>query len=107
MMLRLMQLRSAAVAVVAAAAVSLTAVSAWAFTREDVQSGGNGNSNFADPDSRTVSPGQGAQPFGLNGPTVQSGVQQGPSITAFGRFQGNGYNGPAPDPYFRPLGNGN
>jgi hypothetical protein len=107
MMLRLMQLRSAAIAVVAAAVLSSTAVSAWAFTREDVQSGGSGNSTFADPDSRTVSPSQGAQPFGLNGPTVQFGAQQGPSITTYGRFQGNGYNGPSSDPYFRSLGNGN
>jgi hypothetical protein len=34
---------------------------------------------------------------------VQFGVQQGP-LTTFGR--GNGYNA-TPDPYYRPLTNGN
>jgi len=106
-MLRLIQPQSAMVALFAAAAISLSAVSAWAFTKEDVQPGGNSNSTFADPDSRAASPGQGAQPFGLNGPVVQFGVQQGPSTTTFGRFQGDGYHAPPPDPYFRPLGNGN
>jgi len=50
--------------------------------------------------------GRGAQPFGTNGPVVQFGAQQGP-LTPFGRFQGNGYNAPPPDPYSRPPGNGN
>ena len=107
MMLRLMQLRFAAVALFAAAAVLLTAVSAWAFTKESLQPGGNGNSTFTDPDNRVPNPGQGAQPLGPNGPVVQFGVQQGPATTTFGRFQGDGYNAPPPDPYFRSLGNGN
>jgi hypothetical protein len=90
----------------AAGIVSLTAVSAWAFMRENVSPDG-GNYSFTDPDDKLTSPnnqnsGQGARPFGSNGPTVQFGVQQGPMST-FG--QSNRYT--TPDPYFRPLTNGN
>ena len=90
-----------------AAGISLiTAASAWAFTRENVSPDG-GNYSFDDPNqkSTTTDPhnsSQGTRPFGSSGPVVQFGVQQGPSTT-FG--QGNRYN--TPDPYFRPLNNGN
>jgi hypothetical protein len=104
-MLRLMQLRFVAVALLAAAVVSLTAASAWAFTQETVQPGGDGHSTFTDPDSQFTNSGQGAQPFGPNGPVVQFGVHQGP-LTPFTGFQGNDNNASPPDPYFRPL-NGN
>jgi len=102
-MLRLMRLRFVAVALLAAGAVSLTAASAWAFSKETVSPGGNGNSTFADPDDQTTNSSQGAHPFGLNGPSVQFGAQQGPSTTTSGHFQGDGYNMSPPDPYFRPL----
>ena len=105
MMLRLMQLRFAAVALIAATAVSLTAASAWAFSQQNLQPGGAGNSTFADPDDQFTNSGQGVHPLGPNGPVVQFGVQQGP-LTPFGRFQGNGYDSSPPDPYFHPLGNG-
>lgn len=105
-MLRLIQLRFAVVALFAAAVVSLTAASAWAFTQDTIRPGGNGNSTFADPDNQVTNPGQGAQPFGQNGPTVQFGIQQAPT-TPFGFFQGNGANPSPPDYYSRPLGNGN
>jgi hypothetical protein len=106
-MLRLTRLQFAAVALLIAGAVSLTAASAWAFSTETVSPSGSGNATFADPDDQTTNSRQGAHPFGLNGPTVQFGAQQGPSATTFGHFQGDGYNnGPPPDPYFRPL-NGN
>jgi hypothetical protein len=105
--LRLIRLRFAAVVLLAAGAVSLTAVSAWAFSTQTVSPGGGGNSTFADPDNQTTNSTQGAHPFGLNGPTVQFGAQQGSSTTTFGHFQGDGYNNrSSPDPYFRPL-NGN
>jgi hypothetical protein len=100
-----MWLRFAAVAVLAAGAVSLTAASAWAFSTVTVSPGGNGQS-FSDPDDQTKNNTQGAHPFGLNGPTVQFGAQQGPSTSTFGHFQGDGSNTRAPDPYFRSL-NGN
>ncbi len=108
--LRLMQLRFAAVVLIAAAVVSLTAASAWAFSQENVQPGGAGNATFADPDDQFTNSGQGVHPFGANGPTLQFGIHQGPE-TPFGRFEGNGYNvspsDPLPDPYYRPLNNGN
>jgi hypothetical protein len=105
-MLRLMRLQFAAVVVLTAGAVSLTAASAWAFSKESVSPSGNGNATFSDPDDQITTSGQGAHPFGLNGPTVQFGAQQGPSTTTFGHFQGDGYKASPPDPYFRPL-NGN
>jgi hypothetical protein len=89
-----------------AAGLFLGAVaSASAFTRENVQPDG-GNYSFTDPDQKITSPdsqnSSQTRPFGSAGPVVQFGVQQGP-VTTFG--QGNRYN--TPDPYFRPLTNGN
>jgi hypothetical protein len=86
----------------AAGTVSLTAVSAFAFTRENVSPDG-GNYSFGDPDSKLTTPdnqnsGQGARPFGSNGPTVQFGVQQGP-VSSFGQSN----RSQMPDPYFAPL----
>jgi hypothetical protein len=108
MMLRLIQLRLA-VGLAAAGILSLTAASAWAFSQEVVGAGGAGNYTFTDPDNHLTDPdshnsGQSTQPFGSNGPVVQFGVQQGP-VTTFGRS--NGYNTSTPDPYYRPLVNGN
>jgi hypothetical protein len=105
-MLRLMQLRLAATALFTAAAVSLTAASALAFTRENVRPDANGNYTFTDPDDRVTNSAPGARPFGSNGPTVQFGIQQGP-VSPFGRSPGNGYNGSPPDPYYRPFGTRN
>ncbi len=105
-MLRLMQLRLAAAALFAAAAVSLTAASAFAFTQQMVQPGDNGNYTFTEPNNQTTNSSQGARPFGSNGPTVQFGIQQGP-VSPFGRSQGDGYNGSPPDPYYRPFGTRN
>ncbi len=107
MMLRLTHLRFTAAVLIAAAAVSLSAASAWAFSQENLQSGGTGSAAIADPDDQFTNGGQGAHLFGPNGPTLQFGVQQGPS-SPFGGFQDNDhYNGSPPDPYYRPLGNGN
>ena len=99
-------LRFTTLALFAVIAVSLTAVSARAFTQENLSVGGS-NSAFADPDDQVKNFGHGAQPFGPNGPVVQFGAHQG-TLTPFGRFQGSGFNNaPAPDPYSRPPGNGN
>ena len=92
----------------AAGILSLTATSAWAFSQQIVSPDG-GNYSFGDPDkqpttSNNNNSSQGTKPFGSSGPTVQFGVQQGP-LTTFGRS--NGYNNSTPDPYFRPLTNGN
>jgi hypothetical protein len=105
-MLRLMQLRFAATALFAAAAVSLTAASAFAFTQETVRPDANGNYEFTEPNTQTTNSNQGTRPFGSNGPTVQFGIQQGP-VSPFGRSQGNGYDRSTPDPYFRPFGTRN
>lgn len=106
-MLRLTQF--AAVALFATALLSLTAPSARAFTQENLRAGGDGNSTFADPDDQVSNFGGGVQPLGPNGPVVQFGAQQGPltqgPFNPFGFFQGSGPQ--PPDPYARPLGNGN
>jgi len=110
MTLRLTQLRVAAVACGAVAVVSLTAPCAHAFTMETLSTGGN-STRFADPDERYKNFGQGTQPFGPNGPSVQfnagsggnagSGEGQGTLVRPFGGPRG-GFYGPPP-----PLVGGN
>ena len=107
MMLRSMHARFTAIALIAAAAVSLPVASAWAFSQENLQSGGTDSPKFADPDDQFTNSGQGAHLFGPNGPTLQFGVHQGP-VSPFGGFQDSDHdNGSPPDPYYRPLGSGN
>ena len=84
-------------------AVWLSATPAGAFSQENLQSGA-ANSAFADPDNQAKNFGSGAHLFGPNGPVVQFGAHNGP-LTPFGRFQGYN-NNPPPEPYARPLGNG-
>ena len=100
-MFRSTQLRFAAIALFAMAAVSLTTASARAFSQENGGAGGGSNSTFADPDEQVniFGFGQGAQPFGSNG-SVQFGAQQG-QPTPFKHFQSNGLTSP-PDPLTRP-----
>lgn len=106
MTLRLTQLHFAALAT-ALAAVSLTGASARAFTMENLSTNSDGNSRFADPDAQVTTPGRGGmQLFGPGGPTVQFGGGQGAPI---GHYPGAGFaapSSPPPDPYSRPLGNG-
>ena len=103
-MFRSTQLRFAVIALfaVAVAAVSLTTASARAFSQENSAAGGGGNSTFADPDEQVniFGFGQGAQPFGSNGP-VQFGAQHG-QLIPLGHFQSNGLSSPPPDPLSRP-----
>jgi hypothetical protein len=109
MTLRSTQLHFAALAL-AIAAISLAAPAARAFTQENFNASVGGNSRFADPDDQVKNFGQGAQPFGPGGPTVQFGAQQGQPFSPFSpfnRYQGGNNYGPPPDPYSRPLGNGN
>jgi hypothetical protein len=86
------------------------AVSAWAipsaraFTMESLSTGGN-TTRFAEPDGPANNFGRGAQPFGPGGPMVQFGARQG-QLTPFSRSPGSGYNSTPPEPYARPLGNG-
>jgi hypothetical protein len=107
--------RFAAIALFAAATLSLTAAPASAFTKELLQPGGNTGATLADPDNQLTSSGQGQgqdqsqgmKPLGQNGPVVQFGVQQGP-VGSFGRFEGSGFNAPPPsDPYYGGLNNRN
>ena len=99
-------LRCAAVALFAMAVYY--AVSAWssaqAFTMENLSTGGN-TTRFAAPDGPANNFGRGAQPFGPGGPMVQFGARQG-QLTPFSRSPGSGYNSTPPEPYARPLGNG-
>ena len=101
-------LRCAAVALFAMAvsyAVSAWAVpSAQAFTMENLSTGGN-TTRFAEPDGPANNFGQGARPSGPDGPMVQFGARQG-QLTSISRSQGSGYNSTPPEPYARPLGNG-
>jgi hypothetical protein len=92
----------------AAGILSLSVASAWAFTRESV-SPDDGNYSFTDPNSKLTDPdnhnsGQSARPFS-NGPVVQFGIQQGGPFSPLSRS--NGYDRSLPDPYYRPLLNGN
>jgi hypothetical protein len=106
MTLRLTRVHFAAAAL-AVAAITLSGPAARAFTQENLSVGGDGSSKFADPDDQVKNLGQGAHLFGQNGPVVQFGAQQG-TLAPY-HFNGfNGFNsGPTPpDPYARPLGNG-
>jgi hypothetical protein len=100
-MSRLTQIRFAAAALFALAVVSLTAHSARAFSAENLRVGSDGNSRYADPDDRVKNfgQGQGYQPFGSNGPTVQFNQGQSPMSRPFGS---RGYTPVAP-----PGGNNN
>jgi hypothetical protein len=104
---RLTQLGVAAVAFGAVAVFSLAAPCAHAFTMETLSTGGN-STRFADPNERSGNFGQGTQPFGPNGPSVQlnagsagSGDGQGSLVRPFGGPRG-GFYGPPP-----PLVGGN
>ena len=110
MSLQSTQLHVAAV-LLAIAAFSISAPAARAFTQENLSVGGSGNSRFADPDDEVKNFGQGSgyQPFGAGGPVVQFGTGSAPSMSPFSpmnRYQGTN-SGPPPEPYARPLGNGN
>jgi hypothetical protein len=96
----------------AAGVLLLTAASAWAFSQQSVGPGGDGNSTFTDPDEQLTGSGEqlsdslkSVRPFDANGPAMQFGVQQQGTLIPFGG--GNGYTTSAPDPYYRPLRNGN
>jgi hypothetical protein len=95
-----------AAAALAIAAVSLTAPGAQAFTQENLNANGSGNSRFADPDDQVKNFGQGSQPFGPNGPTLQFGAGAGAGPQPFNRYQGFAPPPPPPQPYARPPGNG-
>jgi hypothetical protein len=105
MTLRQAQFRFAAVAffavIAAFAVIAWTATSARAFTMENLSTNGGNTTRFADPDERVKNFGQGSQPFGPNGPTVQFGA---------GAGQGMPYRPFMPRPYAPPqplIGNGN
>jgi hypothetical protein len=100
-MFRATQLRSAAIALFAVAAVLPTAPCAHAFGQGNGGSGEGDSSTFSDPDQQVNIFGfdQGVQPSGLNG-SVQLGPQQG-RLIPFKHFQSNGLTSPA-DPLSRP-----
>ena len=98
------EFRLATLALSAGLAARLASSPACAFSQENLR-GGADNSEFTDPYNQVKNFGSGAHLFGSNGPVVQFGAQRGP-LTPFGRFQGNNYNNPPPEPYARPLGNG-
>jgi hypothetical protein len=98
-----------AAAVVAMATIPLVAP-ARAFTIENQgATNPDGSARFADPDDQVRNFGNGAQPFGPSGPTLQFGAQQGgPFFSPFRPFSGyqGGANAIPPDPYGpRSLGN--
>jgi hypothetical protein len=100
-MLRLMELRFAAIALSAVAVLSLTTASARAFSQDNGGTGGDSNSTFADPDERVniFGYGAGAQPYGSSG-SAQLGTQQ-DRLNAFKHFHSDGLTSP-PDSLSRP-----
>lgn len=105
MTLRLTRLHFAAL-VLAIATLSLSGPSARAFTQENLNATNpDGSSKFADPDDRVKN----YQPFGQSGPTVQFGASAVPGPGPYAPFSPYGFRGnnvTPPDPYARPLGNG-
>jgi hypothetical protein len=91
----------------AAGVLLLTSASAWAFSQQSVGPG-DGNSTFTDPDEQLTGSEQltdslkSVRPFDSNGPAMQFGVQQQGTLIPFGDG-----NTSAPEPYYRPLRNGN
>lgn len=104
-MIRSIHLHCVAVALFTMAVNAWTIPSARAFTMENLSTGGN-TTRFAEPDGPTNNSGRGAQLFGPGGPMVQFGPRQGQQLAPFGRSPGAGYNSTSPEPYARPLGNG-
>jgi hypothetical protein len=102
MMPRSTQARFVLAIVFAAAAVSLAAGSARAFSQDSGGSGGSENSSFADPDEQVNIFGQGAEPqsFGSSG-AVQFDARQQGRLNAFKHPQINSLTSP-PDPLSRP-----
>jgi hypothetical protein len=92
------------VMLVAYSVTALAVPCARAFTMENLSTGAN-TTRFAEPDGPANSFSRGAQPFGPGGPMVQFGARQG-QLTPFSRSPGSGYNSTPPEPYARPLGNG-
>jgi hypothetical protein len=93
----------------AAGLLLLTAASARAFSQQSGGPGGDGNSTFTDPDEQLTGTGEqstdslkSVRPFNSNGPAMLFGAQQQGTLIPFG----NG-NTSAPEPYYRPLRNGN
>ena len=77
--------------------------SAQAFTMENLSTGGN-TTRFAEPDGPACNS-AGRATLCAGGPMVQFGARQG-QLTPFSRSPGSGYNATPPEPYARPLGNG-
>jgi hypothetical protein len=94
-----------AAAALAMVGLALTAPAAWAFSQENLSVNGNGTSRFADPDDQVKNFGQGSQPFGPNGPTLQFGAGPGPQNYAHPGY-GFAPTPQPPQPYARPPGNG-
>ena len=66
--------------------VLLTGQFAHAFTTENLRTGSDASSRYADPDNqvKNFGQGQGYQPFGPNGPTMQLNTGQSPMSRPFG-----------------------
>ena len=105
-MFRFMQLRFAAVPLIAGAIIALTTASVWAFSQQTLGPGESGNYNFDYPKDQATT-GQNAHP--PNGSGFHFSVEAAPSTTfgGFRGFQGNSSNASPPDYYSRPLGNSN
>ena len=100
-LIRSMQLRFAAIVMLAVAIAFLIPSSVSAFSLGSGGTADNDNSAFADPDEQVNIFGfdQGPQPSGLSGP-VQTGSQQG-RVNAFKHLQIDSLTSP-PDPLSRP-----
>jgi hypothetical protein len=110
-MVRFVQLRLAAVPLVAAAIIASSSVSGWAFSQQTLTPPANGNYNFnySDPDHPATN-GLSTLPSDPNGPGFHFSIEQG-QTAPFSGFQsgnhsfGNGNNPTSPG-YYIQRGNG-
>jgi ABC-type transporter Mla subunit MlaD len=89
-------------AAIATAAISLAGSPAQAFTFETIGGDASGGSRYSDQGSSTNTLAPGTHLFGLGGPTVQFGAQQGaqsPFMRTPGAAFGSAPSQPPPDPY--------
>jgi hypothetical protein len=99
------ELRFAAVPLIAAATIVLTASSVWAFSQQTVTPNGNYNFNYGNPDDKAKL-GEGTNKSDANGPTFHFSIDR-DQTSSFGfRSFGDSNKSTAPD-FYTPHGGGN
>ncbi len=101
----LKQLRFAAVALIAGAAIALTASSVWAFSQQTVSPNGNYDFNYGNPNDKAKLDESTNKPDS-NSPGFHFSIERGQTAPFGFRGFGDGNNATPPD-YYTPHGNGN